>query len=231
MKNKYKNEIKIKGLIQAWSCENNIFTAIHQKDYFEYKKNLQPNSYLDDLLNTAVNTAADLRYKYVALSTKFDVPNKTDTIENEIGRVIPISITKVSNKIIVESKFDLSDANTLFTSISAFSDKSHLTLTSASGLAVNDGCLINLPSGLKEERKITAISGSNITLDRDLSENPSTSTAENFKQMICRIHLIYGSTSTLSLNTGFGASIASLKTTKKSTQSIYTRHEIEFLGS
>jgi len=231
MKNKYKNEIKIKGLIQAWICGNNIFTAIHKKDYFDYKKNLQPNSYLDDLLNTAVNTAADLRYKYVALSTKFDVPNKTDTIENEIGRVVPISITKVSNKIIVESKFDLSDANTLFTSISAFSDKSHLTLTSASGLAVNDGCLINLPSGLKEERKITAISGSNITLDRDLSENPSTSTSENFKQMICRIHLIYGSTSTLSLNTGFGASIASLKTTKRSTQSIYTRHEIEFLGS
>lgn len=231
MKNKYKNEIKIKGLIQAWICENNVFTAIHKKDYFDYQKNLQPNSYLDDLLNTAVNTAADLRYKYVALSTKFDVPNKTDTIENEIGRVVPISITKVSNKIIVESKFDLSDANTLFTGISVVTDRSHLTLLSTSGLAVNDGCLINLPSGLKEERKITAISGSNITLDRDLSENPSTSTSENFKQMICRIHLIYGSTSTLSLNTGFGASIASLKTTKRSTQSIYTRHEIEFLGS
>lgn len=231
MKNKYKNEIKIKGLIKAWIIENCVSTAIHKKDYFDYKKNLQPNSYLDDLLNTAVNTPTDLRYKYVALSTKFDVPNKTDTIQNEIGRVVPISITKVSNKIIVESKFDLLDANTLFTNISAFSDKSHLTLTSASGLAVNDGCLINLPSGLKEERKIAAISGFNITLDRDLSENPSISTSENFKQMICRIHLVYGSTSTLSLNTGFGASIASLKTTKRSTQSIYTRHEIEFLGS
>lgn len=225
------NKIGIKGLIKAWACENGIYTPIHENTYMSYKKNLQPNGYITDIVNSALYSPVDLRFKYVALSTKFDTPAKTDTLLNEIGRVVPSSITKVGNKIIVESTFAITDANTLTTSITAFSDRQTLTLTSVTGLQVNDGVQITLPNGAKEERRITAISTLTITLDKVLSTDPSIVTTGNIKQLICRIHLVYGTSSTLTLNSGYGASIASLKLTKSSTQIIYTRHELEFLGS
>lgn len=225
------NKIGIKGLIKAWICDNGIYKPIHENTCLSYKKNLQPNGYITDIVNSALYSPVDLRFKYVALSTKFDTPVKTDTLVNEIGRVVASSITKVGNKIIVESTFATTDANTLTTSITAFSDRQTLTLTSVTGLQVNDGVQITLPNGAKEERKITAISTLTITLDKVLSADPSTSTTGNIKQLICRIHLVYGTSSTLTLNSGYGASIASLKTTKTSTQTITTRHELEFLGS
>ena len=225
------NKIGIKGLIKAWICENGIYTPIHEKNYLSYKKNLQPNGYITDIVNSALYSPVDLRFKHVALSTKFDTPTKSDTLVNEIGRVVPSSITKVGNKIIVESTFSGTDANTLTTSITAFSDRQTLTLSSVTGLQVNDGVQITLPNGAKEERKITAISTLTITLDKVLSADPSIVTTGNIKQLICRIHLVYGTSSTLTLNSGYGASIASLNLTKTSTQIIYTRHELEFLGS
>jgi len=225
------NKIGIKGLIKAWACENGIYTPIHENTYMSYKKNLQPNGYITDIVNSALYSPVDLRFKYVALSTKFDTPAKTDTLLNEIGRVVPSSITKVGNKIIVESTFATTDANTLTTSITAFSDRQTLTLTSITGLQINDNIQITLPNKAKEERKITAISTLTITLDKVLSADPSIVTTGNIKQLICRIHLVYGTSSTLTLNSGYGASIASLKLTKSSTQIIYTRHELEFLGS
>lgn len=225
------NKIGIKGLIKAWVSENGIYTPIHDNTYMSYKKNLQPNGYITDIVNSALYSTVDLRFKYVSLSTKFDTPAKTDTLVNEIGRVVPSSITKVGNKIIVESTFSGTDANTLTTSITAFSDRQTLTLSSVTGLQVNDGVQITLPNGAKEERKITAISTLTITLDKVLSTDPSIVTTGNIKQLICRIHLVYGTSSTLTLNSGYGASIASLKTTKASTQTITTRHELEFLGS
>lgn len=233
-----KKPINIKGKIKAWviDIDNNSKKSqiIHEEDLFSYKKNLNPTSYIYDLANTAVNTAIDLRYKYVSLSTAYDSPSKTDTLFNEIGRVVPTSITKVNNKITIDSTFGVNDANTLVANITAFTDKKNFTLSDKTGLQVGDRVRFFTPNNATgEERKITYISPSSnaITIDKDLSENPSTSTANNFKQMISRIHLVYGSTATLSLNTGSGASIAQLLSTKLSTQNIYTRHEIEFLGS
>ena len=231
---KQKSQNFIKGKIRAWIFDHETEKSemIHIQDYLSYQKNLNPNSYLYDLASTAVTTSPDMVYKYAALSTNYDIPDKTSSLSLEIARVV-ITPVRTNNKIVVESVFGMADGNTLQTSITAFSTRKNLTLTTKTGLMVGDACQIALPSGAKNERKITYINPStnDIELDKELSEDPSTATSGNFRQMISRIHLVYGSLATLSLNTGFGASIAQLRTTKSSTQSIFARHEIEFLGS
>lgn len=226
----------INGKFKAWIFDHEIkkIKKIHEENLGTWQKNLNPNAYIYALAETALTSGADLRYKYVALSSYYDEPQKTDTLLNELGRVAPISITRVNNKITIDATFGTSEANTLKANITTVTDRKNFILSSKTGLLVGDRVKIILPNNPQgEQRKISFISSSSnaITINKEVSENPSISASNNFNQMISRVHLIYGSTATLSSNSGEGCSIAKLLETKNSTQTLYTRHEITFGGS
>jgi hypothetical protein len=216
----------IHGLIQAWKINHktNICTPIFTKDFHSYKKNLAPTQYLEDIAKMATGTSFDGEFKYVAVSTAFDPPTKLTSLELEKGRVEPTSVTRVGAKIIVEAEFGISDANTASTTIDSVISNKIVTIADATGFNIGDRVIIGTA---KEERKITNL-GVTITLDKDLKITPSNGTT--FKQALSRLHLVYGSGATLSLNSGYGASIAQLISTKTSTETIVTRHEIEYIG-
>lgn len=224
-------EKKIKGKIQAWSINNktNEVNTLFVKDYFSYKKNLTPNQYLNDLASLGKGITVDMQIKYIALSTAYDPPTKITSLELECGRVAPLTtISQVNNKLIIEAKFD----NTVFTksvNITAITNKKIFTVSSASGFVVGDRIQIKI-GVIWYQRKLTNISGNIFTIHEDLPSLPTIGT-NNCQQMVSRLHLIYGSGATLSLNTGKACSLAQLITYKSSTQDIYTRHELEYLGS
>lgn len=223
MKQKY----KINGIIQAWKINHKtgIILPIFVKDFLSYKKNLAPTQYLEDIASLATGQTPDLEFKYVAVSTAYDPPTKSTTLELEKGRVVPTSINRVGARIIVESTFGISDANTASTTINTVTSNKIFTLTSATGFNIGDRVIIGTA---KEERKISNLSGSTVTLDKDLKVTPSNGTTVN--QALSRLHLVYGSGATLTLNSGYGVSIAQLISTKDSTETILTRHEIEYIG-
>ena len=224
-----KIENKLKGKIQAWQISKTYkISEIFVKDHFSYKKNLTPNQYLTDLASISKGLTVDMEIKYVALSTAYDPPNKQTVLELEIARVVPLSISQVNNKLIIEGKFD----NTFFTkqtNITAVTDKKIFTVTSSTGLSVGDRIQVKINSNW-EQRKIVNIAGNIITVHENFTSLPTAGT-DNVQQMISRLHLIYGSGATLAINTGKACSLAQLVTYKPSTADIYTRHEIEFLGS
>lgn len=222
---------KIKGKIQAWSIDNNTnqVEELFVKDYLSYKKNLTPNQYLNDLASIGRGITTDMQIKYIALSTAYDPPNRTTSLELECARVAPISaITQINNKLVIEAKFD----NTIFTksvNITAITDKKTFTVNSSAGFTINDRIQIKI-GVIWYQRKLTNISGNIFTINEELPTNPTTGT-DNCQQMISRLHLVYGSGATLSLNTGKACSLAQLIAYKSSTKDIYTRHEIEYLGA
>ena len=222
---------KVRGKIQAWLVDNNsgIAKTIHIKDYLSYKKNLTPNQYLYDLASLGVGDTPDMELKYVGLSTAYDPPERTSTLVMEKARNVPTSVTRVNNKLIVEAKFE-SDVFTLFPNITGVTSTTVFTVDDATGLAVGQRIAVQLPGVARpEQRKITNISTNTITVHFPFSVAPEIGT-DNCMQMFSRLHLVYGASATSSLNSGSGASIAQILTTKLSTQTIYTRHEIEYLA-
>jgi hypothetical protein len=221
-------ETKIKGKIQAWLInEDDSTKAIFVKDYFSYKKNLTPNQYLIDLANISRGITTDLQIKYIALSTAYDPPNRQTILENEFTRVEPLSFNQVNNKLIIEAKFDTSFTKSV--SITSVTNKKIFTVSSNSGFLVGDRIQVKI-NNTWEQKKLVNISSNTFTVHEDFSSLPFTGT-DNCQQMISRLHLIYGSGATLSLNSGKACSLAQLIAYKPSTKPIFTRHEIEFLGA
>jgi hypothetical protein len=223
--------MQILGKIQAWEIDNlkevDNVKKISIDDSLSYKKNLTPNQYAEDLINTAMGINSDLQFKYVALSTAYDPPQKTDNLILEVARVVPVSINKIGKKIIIESKFD----NTVFTksvNITAVTDKKTFTISSPLGFVVGDRIQVKIGNEW-QQRKLINITGSIFTVNEDFTVLPSVGT-NNCQQMASRLHLVYG-VSTLALNSGKAVSLAQLIAYKPSTSDIYTRHEIEILGS
>ena len=228
---KNKSENKLRGKIQAWLISNQNDNEVHEvfvRDFLSYKKNLTPNAYLADLASLSRGLTVDMEIKYIALSTAYDPPNKQSTLELEIARIVPLSINQVNNKLIIEGKFD----NTFFTkstNIVSATDKKIFTVTSTAGLSIGDRFQVKISSNW-EQRKIVNIASNVITVHENFTSIPTAGT-DNAQQMISRLHLVYGSGATLSLNTGKACSLAQMITYKPSTFDAYTRHEIEFLGS
>jgi hypothetical protein len=169
-----------------------------------------------------------LEISFCALSTSYDIPDKNSTLALELGRVAVDAPVRSGSVITVASSFGASDAICLNTTISGVTSTTVFTVTSATGLQIGDRVQITLSnlSNRKEERKISNIAGSTITLSEALSATPAVSDA--FKQMISRIHLINGS-ATLTLNSGDAASIAPYKTIKSSTDTLDFEHTITIL--
>lgn len=232
-----KKDIEIRGLIQAWKMDTitGLILPIHVQEFKSFKKNLVPSCYREDIAKNAVGTSADIEIKYTELSTNYDPPTRNDggTLVLGIGRVAP-TITRTNNRILIESTFSITDANTLgadgTVTVSAVTSTTVFTLTSVTGLAVNDRCKLKLSAaGNREEhRKITNISGNIVTVDKALPVSPTI--GDKFYQEISQVILAYGGSATLTLNTGSAASMASLVATKESTEILLTRHEMEFLG-
>lgn len=227
------NTIKTKGLIQAWMIDHelDIVEEIHVKDCGKYKKNLTPDDPLDDLCHAFMGTATDFEIKYIALSTAFDAPSKSTGLELEIARVEPFSaITKIGKKLVIEAQFG-SSVVTQIKNIASSISTTQFTVNNATGLGVGDRIAVKVAGNTNfEEREISNIDSTTITVSQAFSGLPVV--GSNYcKQMISRLHLVYGASATSSLNSGKAVSIATLKTTKTSTQTLYTRHEIEFLST
>jgi hypothetical protein len=228
MKN-FKSKIKTSGKIQAWLIdENEQSEKVFVQDYFSYKKNLTPDEYLSDMASLGRGLTPDMEIKYVALSGFYDPPGKLTPLEGELFRVAPTSITQVNKTIIVEALFD----QTLFTKkaeIVSVTDKKTVVVASNTGFSVGERvtCKVN---GAWEERRLDNISGTTFTFHANFSDLPTIG-VDNCRQMISRLHLIYGSGATLSVNTGKAVSLAQLKTEKPSNKQLYTRHEIEYRGA
>lgn len=224
-----KKNIKIFGKIQAWKVlENNTIKQIHVNDYKNFKKNKTPFQALIDTASMWRGITVDAEIKYIALSSAYDPPNNNTVPILEIGRVEPLEpITQINNKLIIEAKFD-SDTYTRETTLASVIDKKTFTVSDTTGFNIGDRIKI---SNSVDQRKIVDIdSESNlIYLNEDLTSLPTVGL--KLQQMISRLHLVYGSDATLSLNTGSLLSVATLTDTKSSTEDLYTRHEIEFLGS
>lgn len=219
----------VKGKIQSWSIDNinNKIEKISVDDYLSYKKNLTPNIYTNDLASSANGISTDLQIKYIALSTAYDPPSKTDGLIFEVGRVTPlVPIQQINNKLIIEAKFD----NTIFTEqkiISSDLSKKKFTVNNSTNLNVGDRIQIQI-NGVWEQRKIVDIDNRDITVNEFFSDFPLSGML--VQQMVSRLHLVYGSGATATLNSGKACSLAQLIAYKPSTNDLYTRHEIEFLG-
>jgi len=228
---KNKSKFKIKGKIQSWLIsENNEIKTLFVRDYLSYKSNLTPNEYLNDIASLGKGLTPNLELKYIALSTAYDPPQKTTGLELELLRVEPLeTITQINNKLVIEAKFET--GSTAKGEIASVTDLKTFTLSSATGFNIGDRIAVKV-TGIttKEERKITNKSGNIITVHQDFSALPETG-VDKCLQMISRLHLVYGASATGTVNTGSPASLAQLITAKLSTDTIYTRHEIEYIGS
>lgn len=169
-----------------------------------------------------------LEAQFTALSTAYDVPTKASTLTLELGRVAVDAPVRSGSVVTVDSTFTLTDGNCLETYITAVTSTTVFTVNSVTGLTIGDRVQITLTnySNRKEERKISNIAGSTITLSEALSATPAVN--DFFKQMISRIHLIGGS-ATLTLNSGDALSIAPYKTIKTSTDTLDFTHTITIL--
>jgi len=163
----------------------------------------------------------NLTISHCGISTGYDTPNQSSSLQLEIGRVAVSSKTRNGTLVTVTSNFDFSDGNTLQTAISSASSSTVFNLSSVIGLSIGDRLRITLDTG-QEERKIQSISGNQITLATGLSKTPSLNNIA--EQMISRLHLI--ANGTLTLNSGSAISLAPYIRTKSSTQSILITHTI-----
>lgn len=228
---KLKTKHKTNGRIQAWiQNESGLVKPIHVKDSKSFKKNLTPNNYLYDQATQAMGATPDLKFKYISLSTAYDPPAKDTGLQLEFARIaITTNISQVGNKIIVLGTFGSSFA-TVQKNITSVSSTTVFVVNNTTGLQVGDRIQIQLTNGQKEEKKITDITGTTITIHSPVSGTIATGT--NYcKQMVSRLYLIYGADATLSNGTGSPVSSAQLISVKLSTDTIYTRHEIEFTGA
>ena len=231
---KIKNDYKIKGLIQAWLLEEKKEPVkIFVQDYFSYQKNLTPQTFLNDIASNMKGVTADLEIKYITLSTAFDAPSKATGLELEIGRNAPFNFIQINNKLVVEGKFE-SDIYTSKANITSVTDNKTFIVSDATIFRVGDRIQIKTGSGTNDfgQRRITSKNNGTgeIIVNQECNNTPLTGT--NFcQQMISRLCLAYGSSATGTLNTGSSASLAKMITTKSSTQTIYTRHEIEIIGA
>src|SRR5574343_677055 len=146
-----KKDFEIRGLIQAWKINtlSNLILPIHIQEFKSFKKNLVPVCYREDIAKNAVGTSADIQIKYTELSTNYYPPTRNEggALVLGIGRIAP-TITRTNNRILVESTFSITDANTLgaddTVTVSAVTSTTVFTLPSVTGLAVNDRCKIKL---------------------------------------------------------------------------------------
>jgi hypothetical protein len=187
------------------------------------------NTLLQDVAkHISAESTPTLAVGYCALSTAFDTPDKTTVLEKEIGRVAVTSKTRSGSTVTINSSFGSSSANCLSTTISTVTSATVFTVASTTGLQTGDRVQITLAgyANRKEERKISTIVGSTITLTEALSATPSASDA--FKQMISRVQLAHGS-ATGTLNSGSATSIAPYKIIKTSLDTVDFIHTITIL--
>lgn len=233
MKNINDLKIGINGKIQAFMLDNKInsIRALHVDNCEGFQKNLTPSAFLDALCDACTGTATDFEIKYIALSTAYDPPTKSTGLELELARFEPSSaIQKLGKRLIIEAEFD----NTVVTAsknISSVTSTTVFVVNNVTGLSVGDRIQVKVAGNtLFEQRKITDITGTTITVHQAFSGLPVVG-SDYCKQMISRLHLVYGASATSSLNSGSAISLATLKTSKLSTETLYTRHEIEFLST
>lgn len=229
----FKNQIGVNGKIKAYLVDDltNEAKEVHVKDYYDYKKNLTPDSFLNDVIAALNGTSTDFEIKYISLSTAYDPPSKTTGLELEIARVVPSSdILVLNKKVIIEAQFG-SSVTTQIKNITTSISTTQFTVNNTTGLSIGDRIACKVAGNTNfEERKISNIASTTITVHQAFSGLPVV--GSNYcKQMISRLNLVYGASATSSLNSGKALSIATLKTTKVSTQTLYTRHEIELLST
>lgn len=230
-RNKLKVKHKTNGRIQAWiEHQSGAIKPIHVKDSGEFKKNLTPNNYLYDQATQAMGSTPDLKFKYISLSTAYDPPAKDTGLELEFARIaITTNVSQVANKIIITGAFGSSFA-TVKKNITSVTSTTVFVVNNTTGLQVGDRIQIQLTNGQKEEKKITDITGNTITIYSPVSGTIAIGT--NYcKQMVGRLYLIYGATATGTNGTGSPVSSAQLISVKETTDTIYTRHEVEFTGA
>lgn len=185
--------------------------------------------FLNDLAkHVAGESQPDLQAQFLAFSTAFDAPTKDSILESEIGRVAPSSVNRNNSQVTIEGTFGITDANTLNTTVGAVVDSTQFNINDTTGLAIGDRCQVTLSAlgNRLEERKVSNISGSLITLDSALSIAPTP--GDTFDQMISRLQLVHGS-ATSTLNTGSATSIVSYIETKASTDTLNITYEVTFV--
>lgn len=225
--------INIQGRIQAKLIDNNTLReeTIHIKNDCEYQKNLTPQIFTDDIKNLLKNITSNLEIKYVSVSTAFDPPTKGQSVPTlEIGRVLP-TITDSNGKLVYSAEF----GNTVFTiktNITSIVNSQNFLVNSVSGLQVGDRINVAIGGAFNDinQRKITAITGTQITVNSPFPINPDLGT-NTCRQMISRLYLIYGNTATPALNTGKLCSSTQLITFKETTTNLYTKHLIGVVGT
>lgn len=184
------------------------------------------NTLLEDMAkHISGSSTPTLNPGYCAVSTAYDTPDKTSILEGEIGRVAPSSYVRTGSSVIISTTFSTSSGNCLETTINTVTNATTFTVNSTTGLAIGDRVQITIASlaNRKEERKISNISSSTITLSEALSAAPAT--GDLFKQMISRVQLAHGS-ATSTLNSGSAFSIAPYKAIKTSADTILFEHTI-----
>ncbi len=150
---------------------------------------------LNDIVNhLAGSSTPTLALNYVVFTSNFDVPNQTTTLASdarERGRVAVSSIDDNGTSLTVNYTLGTTIANCLSTTMSAVTSNTVFTLTSVTGLGVNDRIQITI-SGVNYDRKVTNLSGSIVTINSPLPSVPIIGTV--VKQKISRIALVYGGT-------------------------------------
>lgn len=187
------------------------------------------NALLEDIAkHIAGSSTPTLKPGYCGLSTSYNVPDKTSILESELARVVPSSWTRTGSIISINSLIGAATGNCLETTINTVTSATVFTVNSTTGLTAGDRVQITIASlaNRKEERKISSIVGSTITLTEALSAAPAT--GDLFKQMISRVQLAHGS-ATATLNSGSAFSIAPYKAIKTSSNTIYFEHIVNII--
>lgn len=187
------------------------------------------NTILEDIAkHIAGSSTPTLKPAYCGISASFDIPDKTSILEGELARVVPSSWVLNGSEININSLIGASTGNCLETTINTVTDATTFTVNSTTGLAIGDRVQITIASlaNRKEERKISNISSSTITLSEALSTAPAN--GDLFKQMISRVQLAHGS-ATATLNSGSAFSIAPYKAIKTSSNTISFEHIINII--
>jgi|TARA_R100000049_G_C1935906_1_gene79775 hypothetical protein len=183
------------------------------------------STYLDDLVTTVV---ADC--DFIAFVADYAKPTATTDIQdsgvNQLGRVVPTSVTSSGTKITVTSTINTSTANPLDTTVSSASSTTVFDLTSVTGLTVGDRLEITLSTGT-EDREIDSISTNTITVTKAYSSAPAVSDVARGK--ISAVHIIKGGT----IGGVDGATLAAFQTVlfKANTEEKTFTHTIDLIGN
>lgn len=223
---KTKESTEIHGYIKGWKRNKKTGLIIPLTNN-KFIHNITPNEFITSIFDEHFlgNSTPSFHISHSALSTSFDIPQRTTTLEGELER-IAVTPTGSDGNYTNDITYIDTQAVTASTTITAVVSASEITVDDITGFNTGDRIALTLTdlNGQIAMRKAT-ISGSNIIFDKPFDSSSNLTIGDAVNQMISRIHLVCNGGSSAN-GGGVGLSIAPVFFTKTIDEVVNFIHKI-----